>query len=325
MLVFIKPSKITIAMERCISGACTTIGGSTTCSAALADVIKNPAELARAYAQLGTAAGAGVIVGPMLGALAMGKHGNPRTPFLVGSMMSAAQAILMTMSLEETLLPTFRKKLDSAVNVLTSSNPLSFLSVYGNGSIVARLCTIASLQCFCEGKSLSDLNTYYLQNDAKFDDPTRSLYISCFGAVMTASGIIGKETIRRLGMRGHTTFQNFVSALGFMLMGSTTDKFLIFSVLPIYAFAMERRAAMSSLAVKAAEAAGMGKGEFNAAFANLRALAVGCAPLLYARVYARGLAASPSSPGRPFFAAALIALLSELLHRTLTDKELRFT
>merc|ERR1719223_2568720 len=36
-LVFAMPSKATMALERCISGACTTIGGSTSVNAALSD------------------------------------------------------------------------------------------------------------------------------------------------------------------------------------------------------------------------------------------------------------------------------------------------
>merc|ERR1711972_1117904 len=116
--------------------------------------------------------------------------------------------------------------------------------------------------------------------------------------------------------------QNFMSATGFILMGSTTRARVIFGALFFYAFAMERRSAVSSLAVKAGVQAGMGKGEFSAAFANLRAIVVAMAPLLYAGVYARGRTAG--SPGRPYYTAALMALIAEALHCTLRNKELQF-
>merc|ERR1712080_312070 len=174
--------------------------------------------------------------------------------------MSSVQAVLVMFALDETLAPRFRKKLGSLQDVILSSNPLSFLRIFTHGSVVARLSSIASLQCFCEGKALSDLNTYYLQNDAKFPDSLRAIYRSSFGIVMTISGVIGKQTIAAFGMRGHTTFQNVASILGFTIMGSSLSKYTIFGALPFYAFAMERRAAMSSLAVKAAAAAGMGTG-----------------------------------------------------------------
>merc|ERR1719271_1003881 len=181
--------------------------------------------------------------------------------------------------------------------------------------------SISALQCFCEGKSLSDLNTYYLLNDAHFSDARRSLYIACLGVVMTASGMIGRQTIQKLGMRGHTTFQNLASAVGFTMMGSTTMTPVIFGSLPIYAFAMERRAAVSAMATRSAAAVGLGKGEFQAASANLRAIAVGIAPLLYAKVYAWSLARK-GKPGLPYFAAAVIALFAELLHRMLSTRQL---
>jgi len=323
-LVCIKPCKLTIALERCVAGACITIGGSTSCSSALADLIHDPAELGQAYSGLGTAAGFGVIAGPMIGGFAAERTGSPLGAFYAGAALAGIQLVTTSIALKETLALDLRKKLASMKDLLQSINPLSFLRLYTHGSVLARLASIASIQCFCEGKSISDLNTYYLLNEAKFPERLRSIYISCFGIVMTLAGAIGKETIRLFGNRGHTTLQNIASILGFLLMGSTTRAPLIFGVLPIYMLAMERRATMSSLAVKAAEAAGMGKGEFSAAFANLRAIAVGIAPLMYAKVYASGLAAKKRSPGRPFLAAALCALVAELMHRTLHDKQLEF-
>lgn len=323
LLVYLKPSTITVGLERCLAGACTTIGGSTACSSALADIyIDDPKELGQAYATLGTATGLGVIVGPMIGGLAIGKSGSPQRAFAAGSLLSALQLALVTRHIKEPMLPSDRKALPTS-EMLAAVNPLSIFKLFSNGPVVALLVSISALQCFCEGKSISDLNTYYLLNDAKFSDATRATYISCLGIVMTAAGIIGRNTIQHLGMRGHTTLQNLASAVGFCLMGSSTRAPVIFGVLPIYAFGMERRAAINALAAKAGLAAGMGKGEFQAAAANLRAIAVGVAPLLYARIYARSLATG-GSPGKPYFAAALFALIAEALHRMLSNKQLDF-
>mmetsp|Transcript_130088 Transcript_130088/g.277910 ORF Transcript_130088/g.277910 Transcript_130088/m.277910 type:complete len:437 (-) Transcript_130088:199-1509(-) len=324
LLVLVRPSQLSIALERIFSGACTTIGGSTACSSSLADIIDDPAELGRAYASLGVATGLGVVLGPIIGAFAIGRFGNPRRAFAAGAALSALQLALVSGSLEETLAPSLRRPLGSSKEILTAINPLSVLSLFTNGRVVATLVSTAAIQCFCEGKSLSDTNTYYLLNEAKFSDARRSVYISSFGFVMTLAGVIGRKTIQNLGMRGHTTLQNIMSAIGFSITGSSVSPQGIFGALVFYAFAMERRAAVTGLAVKAAASAGMGKGEFAAAFANLRALAVGLAPLLFARAYASGLASQPKSPGRPYYAAALFALLAELLHRTLGSKELEF-
>lgn len=319
--VFLKPSTLTIAAER-ISGACTTIGGSTSCAAALADILSDSKQLSQAYSSLGTAAGLGVILGPLVGAYAIGSSGNPRRAFAAGAVLSGLQLALVSSQIPETLRPENRKPF-AGKELMAAINPLTVTKLFMNGPVVATLVSVASLQCFCEGKSISDLNVYYLLNEAKFTDAKRSLYLTSLGVVMTASGLIGRNTVNWFGMRGHTTFQNFASILGFSIMGSTVSEPVIFGALFFYAFGMERRSAMTSLAVKAADQAGMGKGEFAAAFANLRAIVVGVAPLLYARVYGKCLERKTWA-GRPYYVAAMIAFICELLHRTLTNKQLEF-
>jgi MFS family permease len=323
-LVFLRPSIFTVGLERCVAGACTTIGGSTSCGAALADILHDKEALAQANSRLGTATGLGVILGPLLGGWAVGGSGRPERAFAAGAALAALQFACVSSLIKEPLAREKRKEIKRE-DLLATINPLSFLELFRNGVLVAMLSSISALQCFCEGKSISDLNTYYLLNEAKFSGARRSLFITCLGVVMTISGMVGQHTIKSLGMRGHTTLQNLASAIGFSLMGSSTSAPAIFSVLPIYAFAMERSAAIKSLAVKAADQAGMGKGEYAAAMANLRAIAVGVAPLLYARVYARSLAVKGVPRGSPYFAAALIALICEAMHQTLSDKQLRFS
>ena len=64
----------------------------------------------------------------------------------------------------------------------------------------------------------------------------------------------------------------------------------------------------------------MGRGEYQAAFANFRALTVIGAPLFYGRLYAhfapRGLA------GVPYFGGAAVVGIAELLHLSLRSNHL---
>merc|ERR1711870_120438 len=99
-------------------------------------------------------------------------------------------------------------------------------------------------------------------------------------------GKLGGQTIKSLGMRGHTTLQNFATALAMSMIGASTLPALIFSSLAVNCFAMERGAAVRSMALAAANDTGMGNGEFGAKFANMRAVIVAMAPLFYAKVYA---------------------------------------
>ena len=76
-------------------------------------------------------------------------------------------------------------------------------------------------------------------------------------------------------------------------------------------------AAMKSMGCDEAVAAGMSRGEYAGAFANLRALTVAIAPLTYSRLYEFN--ARRGRPGRTWPMVAVVgALLPELLHQTLS-------
>eukprot|EP00041_Stephanoeca_diplocostata_P016254 m.319579 g.319579 ORF g.319579 m.319579 type:complete len:494 (-) comp20305_c0_seq14:445-1926(-) len=257
-LVFLKPSLGTIVLERCLGGACSTIAGSTNSVSALADIIDDPTELGKANAMLGAAAGAGVVVGPLLGAAAMSmlsRDRDPRYAYLMGAGVSLVQGLWVAQTIHEPLAPAKRKAVHSVDELLASVSPLSFLKLYSKTRVLGTLATVAALQCCCEGKAISDLNAYYLLNEAKLTPNLRSLYTTCFGATMTLSGFIGREMIKIFGLRTHTTLQNFMTASGFCMVGSFPTASAIFGALFIYLFAMERRAAVSSLAAKVVAAA----------------------------------------------------------------------
>lgn len=321
-LVFMFPSQVTIALERCLSGACTTIGGSTSTSSSIADLIEDRTERAKAFTQMGLATGLGLVAGPLISTAAVGKSGNPGRAFAAGALVSALHFLYVSSTVNEPLSQKKRKPMPAGGELLKSLNPLAFYTLFTNGSVLARLVIVAALQFIVEGKSIADLNGYYLLNEAKLPDDKRALYNTTWGVVMTAGGKIGPLTIRKLGMRGHTTLQNFATALGLALTGATTHIGAIFAALPVHVFAMERGAAVRSMAITAADQKGMGSGEFAAKIANFRAIAVAIAPMLYARAYAAGLGFKTRMPGLPYFVGAAVVLLSEAIHRSLTDAQL---
>ena len=117
-------------------------------------------------------------------------------------------------------------------------------------------------------------------------------------------------------------------------MGWKPSRMHIWGALLLFPFAMERRSAVGAQCVTLAASVGMGKGEFSGAFANLRALVVAATPLLYARVYAWGSSRGGKAvgggegggarrwPGAPYAVAAGLALVAEVLHRSLDDGEI---
>ena len=140
--------------------------------------------------------------------------------------------------------------------------------------------------------------------------------------------------VQKLGARGHTSFANLLTAATLLWMGWKPSRMHIWGALLLFPFAMERRSAVGAQCVTLAGSVGMGKGEYSGAFANLRALVVAATPLLYARVYAWGSSRGGNAvggggggagrrwPGAPYAVAAGLALVAEVLHRSLDDDEI---
>ena len=120
-------TRFNLALERIVGGAATTLSGSTICSAALSDMFPDKADLAVSLARLGSAAGAGVLLGPLLGGQLIHATGDARSAYLLGAAIATAQLVLLSTTLEETLAEGKRKVFDWA---RPFSNPLSFLRLY---------------------------------------------------------------------------------------------------------------------------------------------------------------------------------------------------
>lgn len=273
--------------------------------------------------------------GPIVGAMCANEE-SPVQAYLAGAGLSALQMVWSYYMIEETLeLPPINNKpgagkhgsgIDhesvSIASVLAKVNPFAMIKLFTGTPKLALLAAMSALQCSCEGKAISDLKSYYFMNHIPhFTLTTRSLYQTFWGAVMACSGVCGKESIRRLGMHGHTTLQNSVTCLVFALVARASSANEIFATLPFYLFSMERRAAVSSWAIKEAALNGMGKGEYAAAFFNLRALAVATFPLVYVSAYSSGVKAVPQAAWRPWALAISFCAVAEALHQNLRFRD----
>ena len=103
-------------------------------------------------------------------------------------------------------------------------------------------------------------------------DTGRANFVTAFGICMVFGGRLAKPSIETLGNRGHTSFANFMTAAAFVTMGFRPSQWNMWIGLLLLLPTMERRAATSAMATDHAIASGMGRGEYQAAFANFRAL-----------------------------------------------------
>ena len=114
--------------------------------------------------------------------------------------ISAVQLGLSITQIEESLDVKDRSpmRITNFSSLLQAINPLGFLQLFSNGKTLATLVTVGALQCFCEGKCISDLNQTYMMQQLKLPADRRALYVTGFGIAMTLSGYFGKETIKNM-------------------------------------------------------------------------------------------------------------------------------
>lgn len=240
--------------------------------------------------------------------------------FVCSALISIIQLAVASAWLPEPLPDNKRVALDTKT-VLKKMNPLSFLLLFQRGPTLSKLVSACAVQCFAEGKSMSDLNSAFMLNDLKMGDEMRSAWVTCFGGAMIGAGIIGSVSVRKFGPRLHTTLQNLATVLGFATNGAFASVTSMFAMAFFLLFASERGAGMKALAAKAAKEQGLPMGQFQGAFANLRALAVAASPLLYSSLYAIFSAADAAN--RTYFAAAFTIFIAEAIQRSIPDSAIR--
>jgi len=306
------PSVNNLMLERIFSGCLTTMSGSTTCSAVLSDLSTGKG-LAIQGAGLGMYAGIGCIFGPLLGGQLIARTGNFRLPFALGSVIAALQIVMILTCFEETI---HEKKEFSWEAV----NPFSWMRLFTKSPELAKLVTIGGLQCFPEGKNLSDFNQLFILNHVGWPQETRSMFTVGFGACMTFGGRLAKQTIEVLGQRGHTSMSNWFTLIALSTWGVRPSGFNMWLGLLLLLPTMERRAAVSALATKEAVRCGFKRGEFAGLFANWRAVATAVAPVLYGKIHAFTVA--KGFPGAPYIVAGMMCMIAEALHRSMTSKQM---
>ena len=117
-------SLLWVALDRIVAGAATTVGGSTTCLASLSDVLSGD-ELAGAVGNLGSYAGLGVLLAPLISGNLLATTQKVRHVFLFGALVAAFQLVYNLLFFEETLEEKKRKPMD-----WSRCNPFSFLKIF---------------------------------------------------------------------------------------------------------------------------------------------------------------------------------------------------
>jgi DHA1 family tetracycline resistance protein-like MFS transporter len=124
------------------------------CSTMLSDLYSGQ-DLSKAYATLGSAAGAGAIIGSFVAGRIMAFGFQAKHCFALGSLMSLSQLLINMLAIPETLKPENQRPFDMKFPYM--SNPLAFTKLFTKSHALRMLVLVAGLQCVPEGKNISDL------------------------------------------------------------------------------------------------------------------------------------------------------------------------
>jgi len=304
-----------VMVNRAINNTLLTIGGSVTTSTALSDV-RSGDGLAVELAALNSVFGLGSIIGPWVGANILARSGNPTWCYKMRAAIAATHVLHNFFTVPETL-PLSKRKPFSAKGL----NPFGFVKLLGADVELKRLTAMTTLMSFCEMKNLIDFKILWLKNNVKLDVLAINREQMAYGATLFVSGrFMAPYVIKNFGGDTFTSIACWASAAAFALMGTFSEAWSPWGGLALHSPGINATGAMATkaTAVNHAIRQGYGKGEFNGYVANMRALTVVIAPLLYGRAYAFFANNTKGGGGRVWWLLMVIAaLFPEFLHKVL--------
>ena len=316
------PSLALLVVCRTLRLCLGTFSSSVMCMASLSDLAQGK-QLSVANSVLWACAGLGVILGPILEGAVLSRGFAIRCSYLLAAVVSAVQVAYQLALVDES-----HPKAERRPFSIAGLNPLGFLKLFNPGTPTAlkKLVLVASLQSFLEGKNVVDMVQIWQRQHLKWDVLKMRDFTVTYGCCAFVAGqLLTPFLLKISSARAFTTFANLTNATGFIMRGWAENPLIFWlAIIPMLPGVNGSSAsAMKAIASDHALAAGFGAGEYSGYFNNLRALVGAAASLMYGATYSvcirRGL-----HPGIPFWVGGLMgAVLPELIHRTLSTREIR--
>jgi len=324
MLIFRYPtSKAVVLICRMFRLILTTFSGTVMGQAALSDLLSGK-ELSVVMSQVGSLAGAAMVLGPILEktVLALFRN-NPRYPYLFQALFAAATFVSNYIFVSETLDPV---KMRAASFSISDLNPLKFVKIFTKGSkALQKLVVISTLQTSIEGKNLNDTAEVWKRSHLGWTPSQSSNFVIIYGILCIISGKnLTPWLLKKFSARGFTSFTNATTALGFLLRGSVESSIVFLAaVLPMLPGVNAGNAiALKAISADVAVDDGFGKGEFSGWSNNLRALMSAFSTVFFANYYAWAKKQKIYAGTVFMLGGFLGAILPELM-RSVSDEELR--
>jgi DHA1 family tetracycline resistance protein-like MFS transporter len=294
------PALSWLFVGRVVSGL--TASSVPTAMAYMADVTPQE-KRASAFGLLGAAFGMGFVLGPALGGL-LGSV-NPRLPFWVAGGLSMANGMYGLFVLPESL-----KKENRSPFSWRRANPVGSVALLGRKKVLLGMAAVLLLG-YTAQQSL--MNVYVIYCDYRFHwtDRTVGLSLAFVGAF---SGIYGallvKRAVSKLGERGAMSTGLIFGAVGWVMMGMSTNGLLLWAAIPVLnlmAIVWPSAQSIMSREVTMSE-----QGQLQGAVNSLRGIAGLIGPGLFTFIFSKSIGAGAviHAPGMAFYVAAGILILS---------------
>lgn len=297
-----------VVVNRAITGLLGTQAGSVMGTNAMSDVSSGP-QLGINIARMSGAFGIGTIVGPYLGNQAM-KAGGFAAVYRLRTAIALSHLLHNTMFLPETL-PR------STPFSFQGLNPFGFLKLLVNpdAALLSRLLR-SILVCTSEQKNLINLKTLWLKENLKLTTTQAQNELMAYAVSIWFSGqVLASKITKSLGAATFSDLTAALNMLTFTIWGTFSSQAALWLGLALHVPGCN---GTGSSMVKAdmitrAGQLGIGKGEMNGYFMNLRALSVMIVPQLLARMYTSRLPHGNS--GQAWYLLATCAALSMVLRK----------
>lgn len=331
--VLLRPSLLSLSVERVVCDGLRTLSGTTMGSAAITDLV-HPSQLGKANARMFSYIGVAIFGAPLIASVM-----SARASYMAAIALAGLQLYTDSVLLQETLPPKDRKPFDGY------ANPLELFRMFGlnladhsaltdkmeragtdiaageSNQANATLATLAmTAHNFIDLKIMADPMITLQLSALEWTRAQTQRFTSLLGMGLVIGRQITSRTIDMLGVHGHTTFTHITTIVADLLVGlfPSTWTMLANGVLGGWV-GSQRTHCVKQLSTNLCLSTGrFGKGELSGLQANLRALCVSIGPFVYATLAARGF--KRGRPGVAFVLSACVCMVAEWLHRRLKSK-----
>lgn len=295
-----------VVINRALTGLLSSQSGSVMGTNALSDVTSGPA-LAGNLAAMSGSFGFGMVVGPYLGNQAY-KAGGFKAVYRIRFVLALSHLIHNLACVPETLA-------QSKPFSMQGLNPFGFMKLFikPDFPLLSRM-SRALLVCTCEQKNLLNMKVLWLKENLQLSFEESQTELMAYSFSIFASGnFLASRMMKALGGNVYSDLTTVLNTLAFSIWASAKSKAALWLGLLVHIPGINgvgASMAKADMITRAAEL-GIGKGEMNGYYMNLRAGGVMIVPQLLARIYIARLPSGNS--GQAWYLLALLTGISGLL------------